>query len=64
VNWSNSNTTNWDLRLKEELKESFEGTKGGCLHANTFGSLVDVFVHDIDQVAFDFFDSFLNFSVT
>lgn len=60
---SNRDRTHWNLRLKQEFEECFKRTKGRCLDTDTFFTLVDVLVHDVDQVVFNFFNGSLDFVI-
>ena len=52
--WSNTDIGYWNFGLLEEFQQRFEGTKSGCLHANSTASLGDT-CHQVLKIAHDFF---------
>ena len=47
VNWADGDVAHWNFLVKQELQESFEGTEGRGLNADTFRSLIYVLFHDV-----------------
>ena len=60
VDRSDVDRADWNAHLIEELEESFQGTNGRGLHADTILCLVDVLFKDVNQITFNLIDSILD----